>query len=106
VPVGVEQEPFSVIGQACIFNCVEQRSIRLEHRKLTLGRGKENDIVVADANASRVHARLSQDATGRWKVTDLGATNGTQLNGRTVTSAILKSGDEFTIGLTVFQFTE
>jgi len=103
---GVEQEPLSVIGTACLFNCVEQQSFRLRHRKLTVGRGKENDITVADANASRVHARFSQDATGKWKVTDLGSTNGTQLNGRPVSSAILRSGDEVTIGTTVFQFTE
>jgi len=103
---GLEQEPFSVVGEARLFNCSNQQSLRLEHRKFTIGRGKENSIVVADANASRIHARFSQDATGRWKVTDLGATNGTLLNGRAITSAILRSGDEITIGATVFQFTE
>jgi len=103
---GAEPETLSVIGNASLFNSAEQRTYRLEHRKITLGRGKENHILVADANASRVHARFSQDATGRWKVTDLGSTNGTQLNGRSITSAILKSGDQVTIGMTIFQFME
>ena len=103
---GLEQEPYSVIGQARLFNCTNQQSLRLPHRKFTIGRGKENNIVIADANASRIHARFTQDATGRWKITDLGSTNGTQLNDRFITSAILKSGDEITIGTTVFQFTE
>lgn len=99
-------DALGVIGSAQLFDYGQQRSYRLEHRKLTVGRGKENDIVIADANASRVHARFSQDATGRWKLVDLDSTNGTQLNGRVTTSAILKSGDEITIGTTVFQFTE
>jgi len=103
---GIEQDSPSVMGQACLFNCAEQRNIRLERRKFTIGRSKENDVVVADSNASRIHARFSQDATGKWKLVDLGTTNGTQLNGRSVASAILKSGDEITIGTTVFQFTE
>ncbi len=103
---GYEQEESAVIGQAMLYNLSEQRSHHLEHRKLTVGRGKDNDIVIADANASRVHARFSQDATGRWKITDLDSTNGTLMNGRPVSSAILKSGDEITIGTTVLQFTE
>jgi len=100
------QEPTSVVGQARIFNHTEHRSYRLENRKVTIGRGKENLIVVTDAKASRIHALLTQDAKGKWKVTDLGATNGTKLNGRFVTNATLSSNDELTIGTTVFQFTE
>ena len=103
---GISQEPLSVVGQACLINRAEQKTIRLEKRKLTVGRSNENDIVVADANASRIHARFSQDATGRWKVSDLGTTNGTQLNGHSVLGALLRSGDEITIGTTVFEFTE
>ena len=95
-----------VLGSARLFSISEQRQYRLEHRKLTVGRGKENDIILSDANASRVHARFSQDATGKWKLTDLGSTNGTLLNGRPVSSAILRSGDEVTIGTTVLKFSE
>lgn len=95
-----------VIGNATLFNTSEQRQIPLRKRKLTAGRSKENDIVLADANASRVHIRLSQDATGTWKLTDLGSTNGSLLNGRPVNSAILRSGDEITVGTTVLQFLE
>lgn len=101
-----EPDAPAVIGQALLFDSSEQVTHHLDKRKLTAGRGKDNDIVVADANASRLHARLSQDATGQWKLTDLDSTNGTLLNGRPVTSALLKSGDEITIGTTVLQFTE
>ena len=96
----------SALGQAALYNSTDQRVHRLGRRKLTAGRGSENDIVVPDVNASRVHARFSQDATGKWKLTDLDSTNGTLLNGRPVGSAILKSGDEITIGTSVLQFRE
>jgi hypothetical protein len=105
-PAVAEPEAFPALGQATLYNASEQRSHRLEQRKLTLGRGRENDITIADANASRIHLRLSQDATGRWKLVDLDSTNGTILNGRPVSSAILRSGDEITIGTTVLQFGE
>jgi hypothetical protein len=101
-----EPDNLAAIGNASLYNLSEQRQYRLEIRQLTLGRGKNNDIVLADANASRVHTRLSQDATGKWKLIDLDSTNGTLLNKRLVASAILKSGDEITIGTTVLQFIE
>jgi hypothetical protein len=101
-----EPEASAALGRATLYNASEQRSYSLDHRKLTIGRGRENDITVADANASRVHARLSQDATGTWKLVDLDSTNGTLLNGRPVTSAMLKSGDTITIGTSVLRFGE
>ena len=95
-----------VIGHASLYNLSDQESYRLDKRKLTAGRSKDNEIVLPDANASRVHVRFSQDATGKWKVTDLGSTNGTQLNGSLVSSAILRKGDEITIGTTILEFVE
>jgi len=103
---GYALEEARALGQATLYNSSDERLYHLERRKLTIGRGKDNDIVVADANASRVHARFSQDATGKWKLTDLGSTNGVLLNGRTVTSAILRVGDEIVVGTTVLIFTE
>ncbi len=101
-----EPAALSVIGNASLYNVSEQRAYRLKSRKLTAGRGTDNDIVLNDANASRVHVRFSQDATGTWKMTDLGSTNGTLLNGKAAASAILRSGDEITVGTTVLQFNE
>lgn len=47
---------------------------------VTIGQSSQNDVVLADDSVSRNHARLEYEAGG-WRVTDLGSTNGTYLNG-------------------------
>ena len=69
-----------------------------------LGESK-NDIVVSDINASRSHAELTCDPQGIWRITDLGSTNGTLVNGFQVASQELEEGDRVTIGTTNFVFT-
>ena len=48
-----------------------------------LGRSKDSDIQVEDANVSRRHAELRREGDAWWLV-DLGSTNGTELNGKRV----------------------
>ncbi|PYS76506.1 MAG: hypothetical protein DMF66_14310, partial [Acidobacteria bacterium] len=60
--------------------------IPLEREEVTLGRALEADVRVNDARASRMHARIRVErdpSTGasRYRITDLGSTNGTLLNG-------------------------
>ena len=47
----------------------------------TLGRSREADIVLDDANVSRRHAEV-RPSGGSWTVRDLGSTNGVKVNGR------------------------
>ncbi|MDB4951290.1 MAG: hypothetical protein JWM27_3939 [Gemmatimonadetes bacterium] len=47
---------------------------------VTIGRGAQCDVVLADDSVSAVHARLEFDA-GRWRLTDLESTNGTTVEG-------------------------
>jgi pSer/pThr/pTyr-binding forkhead associated (FHA) protein len=46
---------------------------------LTIGKGSQNDVVLADDSVSTTHARLEY-ATGYWRLTDLGSTNGTYVD--------------------------
>lgn len=69
-----------------------------------LGRGEENDIVLPDGNASRNHAELVRDASGRYVVRDLGSRNGIFVNRKKVPQAVLASGDRVTIGGTIIEF--
>jgi len=65
----------------------------------TIGRSRDCDIVLDDANVSRRHAEVRPGAAGSWTVADLGSTNGVVLNGRRIAgSESLKSGDQLVLG--------
>ena len=77
--------------------------IPLERDNVVLGRAVDADVRVNDFRASRLHARISAEriqSTGavRYKITDLGSTNGTLLNGQLITEAFLNDGDKVVIG--------
>ena len=68
-----------------------------------VGRGEENDVVVADLKASRQHAEFVASPNG-WMVKDLASANGITHNGKQVKSAVLKTKDIVTLGETTFEF--
>ncbi|MDQ1557837.1 MAG: hypothetical protein QOD32_897 [Pyrinomonadaceae bacterium] len=85
--------------------------IPLERDEVILGRALEADVRVNDARASRLHARIriehdaEMDALPRYRLTDLGSTNGTLLNGQPVTGdAFLQHGDKLNIGEHLIRF--
>jgi len=64
----------------------------------TLGRSRDCEIVLDDANVSRRHAEV-RPSGGSWIVRDLGSTNGVKVNGRRITGAqSLKRGDAIELG--------
>jgi hypothetical protein len=73
------------------------RSIVADGRTLTIGRGESNGLVLADPAASRHHARLAT-RDGLLILTDLGSTNGTRVNGRSIRELAIGEGDEIRIG--------
>jgi PAS domain S-box-containing protein len=82
------------------------KAFRLQAGEHVLGRGSEVDIRIDDHGVSRRHARVLRTPEGACHVTDLGSTNGTYLNGMSVTSAELREGDRLQIGTgTVFRFS-
>jgi Protein of unknown function (DUF3662)/FHA domain len=73
-------------------------------RGVTLGRSRECDIVVEDANVSRRHAEVRPRGSV-WMLSDLGSTNGTRLNGRTIhTPEVVQPGDEIEVGSSLITF--
>lgn len=54
---------------------------------VTLGRAPENDIVIDDATLSRHHLAFEPAGEGRWRVRDLGSSNGTRVDGAHVGAA-------------------
>jgi Protein of unknown function (DUF3662)/FHA domain len=65
--------------------------------RIVLGRSRECDFPLDDANVSRRHAVIYWE-TGTPFLKDLESTNGTLLNGRPVTSGQLADGDVLTLG--------
>jgi pSer/pThr/pTyr-binding forkhead associated (FHA) protein len=79
------------------------RTYVLNKEVVALGRLSECDIVISDPGASRRHAEIRRE-NGRFVLTDLGSTNGTQVNESTVSERDLEEGDRITIGHTVLEF--
>jgi hypothetical protein len=70
---------------------------------VTFGRDNENDVVLANLLASRVHAELRHEAGG-YVLSDRGSSNGTWVNGSRVATRQLQPGDEIVIAGETFRF--
>ena len=72
-----------------------------------IGRETDNDVQLLVGGVSRYHAKISLNPAGKWRVEDLGSTNGTKLNGNPLTMpALLKDGDLIVVGDQVLRFGE
>ncbi len=70
----------------------------LADRTITIGRSPDCDISFDDANVSRRHAEI-RVVLGAYVISDLGSTNGTQVNGVPITlERTLRDGDIITLG--------
>lgn len=75
-------------------------------KRLTLGRGKENDIVLADAVASRKHAEVLLGPDGYY-IHDLESSNGVIINSTKIDNPYrLAQGDRIAIGNTIIYFID
>lgn len=73
------------------------REIVVEGSDLTIGRATDNDIVAVDGRVSRHHGRIV-GRRGTLVYEDFGSTNGSQVNGVTVTAVVLGVGDHLVVG--------
>jgi pSer/pThr/pTyr-binding forkhead associated (FHA) protein len=64
----------------------------------TIGRTPAADFVLDAPLLSRVHCRLTADASDQLVLEDLGSTNGTYVNGEKATRAVLREGDRLRLG--------
>jgi len=68
---------------------------------VTIGRGADQVLRIADSRASRAHAVVRRRAKGGWELADTGSANGTRLNGHRIPEgrvAPLHDGDRIAIG--------
>jgi pSer/pThr/pTyr-binding forkhead associated (FHA) protein len=74
----------------------------LDREKLVLGRGPDVDLAFHDDEMSSQHAAV--EFTGEaFRISDLGSTNGTFVNGKPVQARELASGDRIELGRHLFQ---
>lgn len=66
-----------------------------------IGRSRRNDIVVPEDAASAQHCRIDREGDS-YVLHDLGATNGTFVNGVRTERAVLQHGDRLKVGETIF----
>jgi hypothetical protein len=74
-----------------------ETSFPLARDAYTLGRHRNNDIVISDPKVSSFHARIDRSAEG-FTLNDLKSRNGTFLNGKRIETGVLKTGDEVRLG--------
>jgi diguanylate cyclase (GGDEF)-like protein len=72
--------------------------------RIGIGRALTNTIIIEDTSASREHCAIERDPEGHHWLVDLGSRNGTRLNGRYVTKALIHPGDKVEIGATSITF--
>jgi len=86
---------------------IEAMVLRLPNGSVrTLGRTARADFIVQAPLVSRLHCRLTADASNQLIVEDLGSQNGTRVNGRKVDRATLKAGDRLTVGRVEFSVAQ
>jgi len=74
-----------------------ETSFPLTRDTYTIGRHRNNDIVISDPKVSSFHARIDRSAEG-FALVDLKSRNGSYLNGKRIETAVLKTGDEVRMG--------
>ncbi len=86
----------------------DARIVELDHDKIRIGRHSENDIVLQDVSASRVHAEVFLDTSiHQVVVVDLNSTNGTYVNRQRISGKFhLQSNDIIRIGQAVIHIAD
>ena len=67
---------------------------------ISLGRRDDNDLIINDPLISRIHCTIFNDS-GEFYIADLKSTNGTKVNGKEISEAVLLADrDEILLGST------
>ncbi len=100
----ISEKPVS--KQAClvvIYGVDLGKKYELYEAQMIIGRSSKADIQIDQESVSRSHARITH-GEGRFRISDLGSTNGTFVNDTAVSEKVLKDGDLIKIGRTIFKY--
>lgn len=82
---------------------VKGQKFDLDREEVFVGRNAQNTISVDDSAVSGRHCSITRDGH-RYTLVDLGSTNGTRLNGATVTKSVLRPKDIIQLGAVELMF--
>jgi len=83
----------------------QPKNFNLVQDTITIGRGKDNDIVLSDQRASRQHAQIKKE-NNQYIINDLGSVNGILVNETKTNTSTLKHNDQIKIGNSILIFLE
>lgn len=75
----------------------------LSGQEYIIGRDSESHIALKEENISRRHAVITKKAS-EYLLSDLDSKNGIYVNNLRLKQAVLRNGDVFQVGTSVFQF--
>jgi hypothetical protein len=97
-PLRQERAAVAAVRPQRAFVVAEGKRMPVAATGAVIGRSRECDIVLADANVSRRHAQIRWTDTGLptpgWTISDMGSTNGVRVNGRPISGAVAVSGGD------------
>ncbi|HET9014489.1 MAG TPA: FHA domain-containing protein [Thermomicrobiaceae bacterium] len=70
----------------------------LTEQRVRIGRYPNNDLVLDHPTVSAYHAEVTLRPDGRHELVDRESRNGTRINGTPIRSAVLRDGDQITLG--------
>lgn len=82
---------------------VKGRVFQLEQEVTSLGRSKDNTIIIENPTVSGHHCSITREGNA-YVLRDLESTNGTRLNGKSITEVRLKPKDLIQVGAVEFLF--
>ncbi|MCW3014393.1 MAG: hypothetical protein JWO02_1485 [Solirubrobacterales bacterium] len=101
-PLREERAAAAAVRPPRAFVLAEGKRMPVPAEGAVIGRSRECDIVLADANISRRHAELRWTGgppSPGWTINDMGSTNGVRVNGRPITAATaVAGGDRIELG--------
>jgi hypothetical protein len=99
--VEVMQGPGGMPSAALVMRDGTRRDIGED--PVLIGRAPESTLELGDATVSRRHAEIVRDGDA-WFIRDLGSSNGTKVNGASITEHMLSDGDEIRLGSVTLRF--
>src|SRR5215510_9312750 len=82
-----------------------RRTISLAKASSVIGSAPDSDFTIEDAMISRRHAMVERIGNC-YRISDLGSTNGTFVNGRRISApTMLSIGDEIQLGQVAFRYS-